>query len=201
MPWVHYGKLCLAVGASQKSSQTNLPWILTLGTAVWAMQTTLSFEGESLELGIDQPSPSPFPARPWQQCPSLAWLRAACSPGLADSQHLPYFTGQGGWRCAKAGLTSAAAHLGQGERSLQRGLQPHGPRTGESRARACRGEMEVWRLSEHLGALTPLVHALSGWPRRTPTQSLVRSSAANLNVLHPQFPAWALHSFSSSQPD
>lgn len=200
MPWVHCGKLCLAVGASQKSYQTNLPWILALGTAVWAMQTTLSFGRESLELGIDQPSPSPFPSRPWQG-PSLAWLRAACSPGLADSQHLPYFTGQGGWQCTRAGLTSAATRLGKGERRVSREACSL---TGRGQVKAGHVPAERrWRcsVSEHLGALTPLVHALPGWPWHTPTQSLVHPSAANFNVLHPQCPAWALHSFSSSQPD
>lgn len=113
------GELCLAVGTSQISWQPNIPWILTLGTAIWAMQTTLSLGSESLELGIDQHSPAPFPSRPGQGL-SLARLRAACSPIVADSQHLPYFTGQGGWPRASARLTSAAACLGKGEGSVSR---------------------------------------------------------------------------------
>lgn len=125
------GELCLAVGTSQKSKQPNIPQFLTLGTAVWAMQTALSLGRESLERGNDQSSPTPsmvimtsplpLPSHPDPvRAFSLAWLRAACSPCLADSQHLPYFTGQGGWRHARARLTSAAACLGKGEGRVSR---------------------------------------------------------------------------------
>lgn len=113
------GELCLAVGTSQISWQPNIPWILTLGTAIWAMQTTLSLGRESLELGVDQHSPAPFPSRPGQGL-SLARLRAACPPIVADCQHLPCFTGQGGWWRASARLMSAAARLGKGEGSVSR---------------------------------------------------------------------------------
>lgn len=54
------GGLCLVTGTSLKSQQPNLPWFPTVVTAVWALQTAPA-QAESLELGIDHPSPPASP--------------------------------------------------------------------------------------------------------------------------------------------
>lgn len=88
----------MAVGTSLKSCQLNTHHFLIPG-----MQTALAWGGKAV---LTSYLPL-FPSRAWQGLP-LAGLRAACSPGLAESLHLPYFIGQGGWQCARARLTSAA---------------------------------------------------------------------------------------------
>ena len=116
----------MAAGTSQKSRQPSTYRFLTPGTAVWAMGTVLHLGRES---HVDQPSPAPFPCRPW---PAFPWPGSELpAHPVWQTLHLPYFTGWGGWRHARAGLASAAAGEGRG-RSLQRGLQPWGLRTGDT---------------------------------------------------------------------
>ena len=97
---------------NQPKFTSNTHHFLTLGTAGVGAGGVAAAARTALRLGreshIDRPSLAPSPSRPWQGL-SLAGLRAACSPPLADSLHLPYFTGPGGWRRTRAGLTSAAA--------------------------------------------------------------------------------------------
>ena len=84
---------------------------------------------------MTSPLPLPSPADPGRAFP---WPGSELpAHPVWQTLHLPYFTGWGGWRHARAGLASAAAGEGRGQ-SLQRGLQPRGLRTGETRAPPCR---------------------------------------------------------------
>lgn len=121
-----------------------------------------------------------FPSVLWQGL-SLAQCPAACSPALADSLHLPHFTGWGGWQHARAGLTSAAARGREG--SLLRAPQPRGLRAGEIRAPLCRGKVGCGARPtpgrppcREPGCRHSKAQARSGCQRCTP---------------HPQFLAWA----------
>lgn len=104
---------------------------------------------DSFELDTDQPSPLPSPADPGRAFPwpgselpaHPVWpTRSICPTSPASS-----------WRWARAALTSEPPAWGGERADLQRGLQPRGPRTGETRAPPCRGEMEVWGLCQAWG--------------------------------------------------
>lgn len=189
------GELCLAVGTSQKSKQPYIPQFLTLGTAVWAVQTALSLGRESLEHGIDQPSPTPFPSRPWQGLfLGLAPSRLLTRSGRLSASALLHRPGRLAACQGQAHVSSRLPGEGRGQ-SLQRGLQPRGLRTGEeARAPACRREMKVLSLS---------VHASPGWPEMHTHPELGTPLGNTLWCPPPPFRACTLSFISSSlaQPD
>lgn len=107
---------------SRKSKQPNIPQFLTVGTAVWAMQIALSLGRESLEHGIDQPSPTPFPSRPWQGL--FLGLAPGCLLTRSGRLSASALLHRPGRLAACQGQAHVSSRLpGEGRRqSLQRGL-------------------------------------------------------------------------------
>ena len=199
MPWVHGGWWRgngSAAGTSQKSRQSNTHHFLTRGTAGVGGGSGGSCE-DSPALG-ERKSYRPAlsgsrPSRPWQDL-CLARLRAACSPRLADSLHLPYFTGPGGWRRTSTGLTSAAARGWERAESPERPAASLEVKPGHLRAEveercrrgACPGPGRPQNTS-----VPPLIKFLLS--RRAggahPTQSLGHPHAEHLGVPPPLIPS------------
>lgn len=203
MPWVHggrrWGTECGSWSQPEITSTRHIP--------VPDCGHCSPGPADSLELGIDQPSAAPFPADPGRAFP---WPGSELpAPGPADSQHLPYFTGQAAGGVPGPGSRQQLPAWGRGAESLEK------PAVSWAENRRNQGSCMWgrWRCgacpepgrppAERLGALTPLIQASPGWPgvHTHPEPGTPPAGHSVPDVLHPQYPAWALRFEFRPHPD